>query len=125
MTHNFQQLREKLELIVARPGYLPTAILSLIAFTELRQIIFEAKIMSDWRIFVKEVEEWVFIDKQLCELVDRLHAMGYHHTLKVELRLTNISSDPGEYGFSGFLPKFQKKGAVTIVRRSDSPFFYS
>ena len=62
------------------------------------------------------MEGWVFIDKRLCGLVDRLRAMGYHHTLEAEVRLTEMGDDSGEYDFTTFLPEFRQKGIVTIVR---------
>ena len=55
------------------------------------------------------------IDKQLCGLVDRLRAVGYRHTLEVELRLMAIVDDSGECEFANFLPNFREKGNVTIV----------
>ena len=61
------------------------------------------------------MEEWAFTDKALCKLVDRLRAMGYFHTLEVELRITKIGDGPGGYDFTKFLPEFREKGVVTII----------
>ena len=55
------------------------------------------------------------VDEQLCELVDRLRAMGYRRTLEVELRIREIGSDPGSYGFATLLPRFREKGVVMVV----------
>ena len=57
-----------------------------------------------------------WIDVKLCGLVDQLRAMGYRHTLEVELRLTlGIGGGPEECDFSRFLPEFREKGVVTVV----------
>ena len=61
------------------------------------------------------MEAWALIDRDLCGLVDRLHRVGYRHTLEVELRLMKIGSEPGEYDFTKVLPDFREKGAVTII----------
>ena len=71
--------------------------------------------VHDWETFALRTEAWASIDKELCELVDRLGATGYRHTLEAELRLTGIKGDRGEYDFAKFLPEFREKGAVTIV----------
>lgn len=59
------------------------------------------------------MEAWASIDEELCRLVDRLCAMGYRHTLEVELRLEEIPGGPRKYGFTEFLHKFREKGVVT------------
>ena len=71
--------------------------------------------MENQEIFAWLVHEWARIDSQLCRLVDRLRARGYHRTLKAELRLMKVRSDPGKYEFTKFLPEFREKGVVTIV----------
>ena len=57
------------------------------------------------------------IDKQLCELVDRLRAKGYCHNLEAELQFRRSGGYPDtiECDFSGVLPEFREKGVVTIV----------
>ena len=61
------------------------------------------------------MEARTLIDEQLCGLVDRLRATGYHHTLEVELRLPEVGSDPEEYDFASFFLRFREKGIVTVV----------
>lgn len=61
------------------------------------------------------MEVWEWIEKPLCELVDRLYATGYHHTLEVELRIMESGDDLGEYDFTMFLPDFRGRGVVTII----------
>ena len=51
--------------------------------------------MHDWKVFAERMKVWALVDKRLCGLVDRLCAMGYRHTLEVELRLMGIGDDPG------------------------------
>ena len=107
---DFRQLQE-LELNAARPHFTHAVILSSITSTELRKVIFAATHMDGWA-FAQETEAWTLVDKQLCGLVDRLRAMGYRHTLEVELRL---GRSPGKDGFTKFLPEFKEKGVVIIT----------
>ena len=93
--------------------------LSSITSTELQKIIFIAKYIHDRATFERRMENWGLIDNQLCGLVDRLRATGYCHTLEVELRLTGIYDDPGNYDFTKFLPGFGEKGVVTIIDATD------
>ena len=97
-----------------RPRSSHWVLLSSITSTELRKIIFPAKYRQDRKIFPQRVEEWALVDKQLCRLLDRLHATGYCRTLEVELRLMGIEGDPEDYDLTTFLPEFREKGAVTI-----------
>ena len=71
--------------------------------------------MVHWGAFVFTIGDWAPIGKQLCGLVDRLRAVGYRHTLEVELRLAKHKGDPGEFNFTTFLPGFREKGIVTIT----------
>ena len=105
---NFRQLQE-LQLVVISPSSTYTALLSSITSIELRKII----IFTRSGDLSTEVGEWDPIDEQLCGVVDRLHSMGYNHTLEVELHPMVIGNDTGEYSFAGFLPKFREKGVVT------------
>ena len=114
MIDNFQQLRE-LELKVAQPTSPYAALLSSIISTELRKIFFVVCYTHTWRTFAQRMEGWVSVDKELCELVDRLRARGYHRTLVVELQLMTFGDDPGKYDFTRFLPEFREKGIVAIV----------
>jgi len=66
-------------------------------------------------IFPQRAEQWDAIDKELCRLVDRLCATGYHHILEVELRFTEVKADVGKHDFTKFLPKFREKGVVTVI----------
>ena len=66
-------------------------------------------------MFAQQTGGWALIDRQLCELVDRLYMTGYCHTLEAELRLTEIRSDLGKYDFTEFLPEFREKGVVIVV----------
>lgn len=70
------------------------------------------------------MEPWVLVDKQLCELADRLRAMGNCHTLKVELRFERVMVNPVKRDFTKLLPKFAKKGIVAITDDS-RPVSYS
>lgn len=63
--------------------------------------------------FLRRVEIW--IDKQLCGLMDRLRATGHCHMLEVEFRFTNTEDDLSEVDFTKLLPGFREKGAVTVI----------
>ena len=89
-------------------------LLSSITSTELRKITFLTKYMDDRDLFSRRMDAWVLIYKSLCRLVDWLRSPGNHHTLEVELRLTNIEDFPEEPNFTKFLPEFREKGVVTI-----------
>ena len=114
MIHDFRQLQE-LELVVTWPSPAYETILSSITSTELRKVIFFVWTPCDWTNLASRTREWDLIDKQLCGLVDRLHVMGYDHTLEAELHLRGIVSGPGEDGFIKFLPGFRERGIVTII----------
>ena len=115
--HNFRRLRE-LELVVGWPGVSHRTLFASITSTELRKIIFPTSYMQDdWMVFVQGTEAQTLADQELCELVDQLCAMGYCHTLEVELRL-KIGGDP-EYDFTRVLPEFRERGVVTIIDTAD------
>ena len=111
---DFRQLRE-LELVVTWPESPNNALLlSSITSTELRKITFLVRFMYNSG-FAQRMEQWGFIDEQLCGLVDRLHTTGYNRTLEVKLRLAKYRGDPGEYDFTKFLPGFREKGVLTVI----------
>ena len=85
-----------------------------ITSTELRKIIILTRELCDCRVLLQRME-WVSVDKQLCNVVDRLRAMGHRHTLEVELRFVLIKADSSENDFSKALPGFRERGAVTII----------
>ena len=89
-------------------------LLSSITSTELRKIIIQTKQMYDCRGFLPRMERWASVDKHLCEVVDRLRAMGYRHTLEVQLRFTHVE-DPSKNGSTKVLPGFREKGVVAII----------
>ena len=109
---DFRQLRE-LELTVERLGP-PHQLLPSITSLELQKVIFSVGPRGSWDILAG-LGEWTLIDRQLCELVDRLRVAGYCYTLEVELRITKAGDDPAKYDFSKFLSKFREKGVVTVV----------
>ena len=55
------------------------------------------------------------VDDQLCELVDRLRRMGHRHTLEAKLRFKFTGVDVSGIDFTAFLPRFRRKGIVTIL----------
>ena len=113
MIRNFRHLRE-LELLVTRPSHTLKVLLSSITSTELRKVIFQV-CLRGCNLFAQRAKEWALIDKQLCELVDRPRATGYHHTLEAELRLTQFRGSARKYDFSQFFPEFREKGTVTVI----------
>ena len=108
----FRQLRE-LELNVN--WTIPHQVLPSITSTELRKVIFPVYYDQDRGIFAHQTGGWALIDKQLCELVDRLRAKGYRHNLEAELQVRGIEGNPEDYDLSEFLPEFREKGVVTVV----------
>ena len=120
---DFRQL-QKLELEVTPRSPPNRTLLSSITSLELRKIIFSAECVGGWDVHTG-LKERALVDKQLCELVDRLRVAGYHHILEVELRLTRAGDDPGKYDFTKFLTEFREKGVVTAVGQPDSSFFHS
>ena len=63
----------------------------------------------------RQMQESTLVDKHLCDLVDRLHAVGYCHTLVVELKFHKVEVDPMRNGCVKFLPKFEGRGVVIIT----------
>ena len=116
----FRRLQE-LELKVNRSSHMHETLLSSVASTELRKVTFVVWHTHEWGASAQGMEVWVVIDKQLCELVDRLRAMGYRHTLELELRFVKVGGDPGKFDSTIFLPEFREKGVVT-TRRANSSF---
>ena len=53
----------------------------------------------------------------MCALVDKLHMLGYGHTLELELRCEPATSG-SNLDYSGFLPKFRERGRVRILDTS-------
>ena len=102
---DFRQLQE-LELGVAQPNSL-YRLLPSITSLELQKIVFPTA-CSYWGL-------WIRVDRQLCELVDRLRMMGYRHTLEVELRPTLVGHNRMVYNFTKLLSKFREKGVVTVI----------
>lgn len=101
--------------MIISPDSTHEALLSSIISTDLRKITIPTRQMYNWRIFLSLMELWGSIDKQLCDLVDRLRATGYHHTLEVELCFTLCEGYPNEDDFTKFLPGFREKGTVTVI----------
>ena len=114
--HSFQRLHE-FQLKMTVPESHHRAVLSSIASTELRKIILSMVHWGEPETFPRKTEEWALTDKLLCELVDRLCAVGYCHTLEVELQpRRKVWNEPGEYGdFTEVLPRFREKGVVTVT----------
>ena len=86
----------------------PYPILSSITSLELRKIIFTTDTTYNWGIQPS-------IDRQLCELVDRLRVMGHRHTLEVEFRMMADGDGHGDCEFSKLLSEFRERGVVTII----------
>ena len=108
-----------LELVEVSPSSTYEVLFSSITSTELRKITFLVGHMDHWRNFVRKQGEWVPIDKQLCQVVDRLRTTGYNRILVVELRLTKVGSDAAKYSFPKFLPMFREKGVVLVTASGD------
>ena len=68
---------------------------------------------------------WASIDKLLCDLVDRLRAMGHCYTLEAELHSHSDQFESGANRLDCILPGFREKGVVTITRVIHHDWFYS
>ena len=64
---------------------------------------------------------WGPFDDTICELVERLERSGYTHTLEVKFRAQFVDLEE-EVDHEEFLPKFKKKGRVSIVEVSSGKF---
>ena len=82
-----------------------------ITSTELRKVIILTWRGFDPGFFLRRMAS---VDKQLCEVVDRLRAMGHRHTLEVELRFAGEDDLDGN-DFTHLLPGFREKGVVTVI----------
>jgi len=90
-------------------------LLSSITSTDFRKIVIRAVHVRGQRVLLRRMELWASIDRQLCELVDRLRTTGHCHTLEVELRFTHTEGDLSEICFTKFLSGFREKGVVTVI----------
>jgi len=87
-----------------------------ITSTELRKIVILPRGGTcSYMLFWGQLRLWASVDKQLCEVVDRLRAMGHPYMLEVELWFTQVEGDPGEIDFTKVLPEFREKGVVTVI----------
>ena len=68
---------------------------------------------------------WRSLDPVLSGLVDRLHASGYGHTLKLEFQLESefAKIDPEAY-IDAFFPCFREKGRVTVLEKTSRRIIY-
>ena len=66
---------------------------------------------------------WWSLDIALSNLVDRLRASGYEHTLGLEFRLAFVEIDPGDDPDAIF-PCFRKKGRVSILEKTSGRIIY-
>ena len=65
-----------------------------------------------------KVEDWALADKQSREPVNRLHVIGYRHTLEAEVRLTEIRDVFGRYNFTKVFPEFTVRGRGSWLSRT-------
>ena len=114
MVSDFRQLQE-LELRFGSSGFSYRVLLSSITSTKLRKIILRVFYPLNRYISQQQMEGSALVDAHLCDLVDRLHAVGYHHTLEVELRFQRVEVDPVKDGCVKFLPKFEERGILIIT----------
>lgn len=97
------------------PSSAHEVLLSSITSTDFRKIVIRAVHVRGQRVLLRRMELWASVDRQLCELVDRLRATGHCHTLEVELRFTHTEGDLSEICFTKFLSGFREKGVVTVI----------
>ena len=99
-------------MIMSLPSQFYEALLPSITSTEFRRIVILATEQCGPRTFFLRMAS---MDEQLCKVVDRLRAMGYHHTLEVELRFAEVECLPGKNDFTKVFPWFRERGVVTVI----------
>lgn len=111
---HFQQLRE-LELTVGcQLTWGHERLLTSITSTKLRKVVFSVSPMYARATASTVKRSWASVDTHLCRLVDRLGRAGCRHMLEVEFR-PNEDGDGRKHDLYKFLPKFGKRGVVTIA----------
>ena len=103
-----------MEIGISYPRSYHEGLLYSITSTELRKIIIRTQKKDSWKISLWEME-LASLDKQLCEVVDRLRVMGHRHTLEVQLHFNQIEGDHSKNDFTKIFPEFREKGVVTII----------
>lgn len=111
---HFQKLQE-LEVTVTLRSPIYEQLLSSVTSIELRKVIILMRWLCDLAGYPSLTEVWASIDKRLCDLVDRLRAMGHRYTLEAELRLIHSLGDLDKHDFTKVLPGFREKGIVTVI----------
>ena len=95
------------------------SLLSSIASTQLRKLVFSAGLalinLNVYDIFLGGPEKCASADENLCQLVDRLDRMGCSHTLEVEFRHSGYGDIHHSHELTKFLPRFRHKGVVTVT----------
>ena len=92
-----------------------------ITSTVLRKVVILATQAYDPGFFVQRM---ALTDGQLCRVVDRLRAMGYRHTLEVELRFAKVECLPGKDDFTKVFPRFKEKGVVMVINHTCGDLVY-
>jgi hypothetical protein len=95
------------------------ALISSITSLNIRKIVF---VLSDCGV-EWSYELWWRLDRALSNLVDRLCASGYEHTLELEFRLEFPEIDPEE-DLDAIFPHFREKGRVTISAKRTERIIY-
>jgi len=90
-------------------------LLTAITSTELRKIIIHTLQKYNYRVSSQKMGWWASVDEELCEVADRLHAIGHRHTLEVQLHFVQVKGDPGKNDFTQVLSGFRERGVVTII----------
>ena len=96
-----------------------------ITSTELRKVVFRVRYVLNRATLADGTEKWTSVDEQLCGLVDKLRARGYHHILEVELEFSKIVCHPGKHDPTHLLPEFRRKGIVTVIDGSSGDRFHA
>ena len=100
------ELRE-LVLTSSWPKSDDVSLINTITSTNIRKIIFD-----QWSVSPRSGAP---LDNALSDLVDRLRASGYEHTLELEFQPIKYAYIGFDVNLDKFFPRFIEKGRVTVV----------
>ena len=104
------------------PRRVELSLVESIASTNMRKILFVPYFRGDgWNPI-----NWSPLDTVLSNLVDRLRASGYEHTLELEFQLKPEFTEAYlKVGLDAYFPQFWGKGRVNLLDTSGKTFYCS
>jgi len=105
---NCRELRE-LEIYALCPGSAESSLISSIASTKIRRIVFTELLVFEGEP-PPDQPNWIKLDDSLCRLIDRLECGA-----RLEVQLQALDGQgwwSGELDFKKYLPRFSEKGGI-------------